>query len=208
MKSLRCTTTYRWSNWWGKSWTVVLNRLSRPIFCIHFWVAKKLYSTTVEVAFYYMGRQIVFYSVLWIASYHLLRTAALEQRKQSCHITFFSCVITLASEPRFTNAVQWSKRKRKQLVATHPYSIVIWQNEIADFLNWTSYYEDAFARVGRPIKASEELVLYASRFMSNMSDLVKEHLTIERGRTTLYNYIVWHAVKPLRMALSKGKKKR
>ncbi len=61
-----------------------------------------------------------------------------------------------------------------------------------------------FRRVGRPIKENEEVVLYASRFLSNMSDLVKEHLTTERGRTTLYNYIVWHSVKPLRMALSKG----
>ena len=38
---------------------------------IHFWVAKNCITVVFQ---YYMGRQIVFFSVLWVANYQLLRT--------------------------------------------------------------------------------------------------------------------------------------
>ena len=76
-------------------------------------------------------------------------------------------------------------------------------NTAAEFLNWTTYFANAFTSVNEPIDGDTEVVVHASLYLANMTVLIREYMNTTEGKRTLNNYMTWHLVKTLKNSLSK-----
>ena len=76
-------------------------------------------------------------------------------------------------------------------------------NSDVNFLNWTTYFNHAFARVNKTISNSTEIAIFGMEYLSSLNELVQEYKNTSRGRQTLDSYMKWHIIKSTRNALSK-----
>ena len=76
-------------------------------------------------------------------------------------------------------------------------------NSDVNFLNWTTYFNHAFARVNKTISNSTEIAIFGMEYLSSLNELVEEYKNTSRGRQTLDSYMKWHIIKSTRNALSK-----
>merc|ERR1712088_441597 len=70
------------------------------------------------------------------------------------------------------------------------------------FLNWTAYFQNAFDRINHSISNETEVVVYGSRYLQGLSELIWEYQNTTQGRRTLDSYMKWHVIKFARSALS------
>lgn len=76
-------------------------------------------------------------------------------------------------------------------------------NLLADFMDWTTYFANAFIRIDRAVGNDTEVVVYAHDYLASLADLIKEYQVTAKGRRTLDNYMKWHLVKSMRNTMSK-----
>ena len=75
-------------------------------------------------------------------------------------------------------------------------------SEDLNFLNWTAYFKNAFDRINHNISDKTEVVVYGSKYMRGLSELIWEYQNSTKGRRTLDSYMKWHVIKFARSALS------
>ncbi|CAG2111753.1 unnamed protein product, partial [Medioppia subpectinata] len=70
-------------------------------------------------------------------------------------------------------------------------------------IDWVSYYRRAFGQIGREITENEQIVIYSPQYMSNLSDLIEEHLRDEQKKIVVANYLGWSVVQTMTSCLAK-----
>lgn len=55
--------------------------------------------------------------------------------------------------------------------------------EMAPFINWQSHFEDAFRLVNRKISEKEKVVVYAPKFLKNLTPLIANYTKTDEGKT-------------------------
>ncbi|XP_070502213.1 endothelin-converting enzyme homolog isoform X4 [Chironomus tepperi] len=76
--------------------------------------------------------------------------------------------------------------------------------ETAPFINWQNHFEDAFRLVNRKISEKEKVVVYAPKFLKDLTPLIENYTKTDEGKTTLHNYLVWQTVRNFAACLSKA----
>ncbi|GBP18634.1 Endothelin-converting enzyme homolog [Eumeta japonica] len=96
-----------------------------------------------------------------------------------------------------------SEDRRDEEGLYNPYTVKTWQ-EVAPFLNWTEFLNDAFKLVNRTITNKENIVVYAPVYFSNLTKVVTKYNKTEEGRKTLTSYMMWQVSRSLSTYLSKS----
>ncbi|VEN40265.1 unnamed protein product, partial [Callosobruchus maculatus] len=76
--------------------------------------------------------------------------------------------------------------------------------ELAPFLDWRMFFEDAMRIVRKKIDKKEPVVVYAPEYLKNLTGLIKEYNSTRTGRIILNNYMVWQAIRVFSVCLSKA----
>ena len=71
------------------------------------------------------------------------------------------------------------------------------------FLNWTTYFNNAFQRVNKSITNTTEIVVFGMEYLSSLNEIILEYQNTTQGRQTLDSYMIWHVIKSTRNGLSK-----
>ncbi|GAB6026306.1 Peptidase M13 [Chamberlinius hualienensis] len=74
---------------------------------------------------------------------------------------------------------------------------------LASFLNWVQYFNSAFKSVNRTIVPSDDIVVYAPDFLTNLTMIIERYHSSDEGKIVLNNYLMWQVIRPLVPALSK-----
>ncbi|XP_069117689.1 endothelin-converting enzyme homolog isoform X2 [Argopecten irradians] len=69
--------------------------------------------------------------------------------------------------------------------------------------NWLHIINSCLSPADLQVTASEEIVSYAGNYLHDMANLVNETMSTEKGKRTLYNYLMWHIIKSTTSYLSK-----
>ncbi|KAK3105380.1 hypothetical protein FSP39_023788 [Pinctada imbricata] len=70
-------------------------------------------------------------------------------------------------------------------------------------IDWLKFIRSLMSVTNIVINGTESIVSYSPEFLAKMSDLVTDMLQTEKGKRTLYNYILWHVVSAMTPYLSK-----
>lgn len=84
----------------------------------------------------------------------------------------------------------------------HSFNVEQLQN-ISDFLSWEGFFQKAFDSADVHINSSQRIIVYSPDYMRNLSELITNMTTEERGRNTLNNYILWQLISGYKSALSR-----
>ncbi|XP_063218947.1 endothelin-converting enzyme homolog isoform X2 [Bacillus rossius redtenbacheri] len=78
--------------------------------------------------------------------------------------------------------------------------------ELAPFMNWRDYFNDAMRHRSKPRKVSEKetVVVYAPEYLHNISHLIKEYNSTDKGKIILNNYLVWQMVRSMTAYMSQA----
>ncbi|KAF4525658.1 hypothetical protein B566_EDAN001258 [Ephemera danica] len=76
-------------------------------------------------------------------------------------------------------------------------------DELAPFISWKEYFNDAFRLVNKKISSKESVVVYAPDFLRQLSALVNAYNSTSQGRIILNNYLVWQTTRLMSSYLSK-----
>ncbi|XP_021346508.1 endothelin-converting enzyme homolog [Mizuhopecten yessoensis] len=71
------------------------------------------------------------------------------------------------------------------------------------FINWLDIINSCLSMSGIHVTSSEKMVSYAGNYLQDMAELVNGTMRTERGRRTMYNYLMWHIIKSMTSYLSK-----
>ncbi|RZF31949.1 hypothetical protein LSTR_LSTR012419 [Laodelphax striatellus] len=96
-----------------------------------------------------------------------------------------------------------SDERRDEEKSYHQMSIASLE-DLAPFISWLTYLSDALRLVGRKITSKEKVVVYAPQYLSNLTDIIKDYQSSDKGNNTLNNYLVWQTVRTLSTCLSKS----
>jgi len=75
---------------------------------------------------------------------------------------------------------------------------------LAPFLNWNEYFNSAFRQVNTTIEPTDPVVVYSPDFLRNLSVIIKDMLSTEKGKITVHNYLAWHTVRSYLSCLPKS----
>ncbi|KAL1123319.1 hypothetical protein AAG570_002405 [Ranatra chinensis] len=75
--------------------------------------------------------------------------------------------------------------------------------ELAPFINWLEYFTDALRVVQRKITDKGRVVVFAPKYLSNLTTIIEEYSNSTEGKIILNNYLVWQTVRSLTACLSK-----
>ncbi|XP_039285677.1 endothelin-converting enzyme homolog [Nilaparvata lugens] len=106
-------------------------------------------------------------------------------------------------ETRLAEITIPSDERRDEEKAYHQMSIASLE-DLAPFISWLNYLSDALRLVGRKITSKEKVVIYAPQYLANLTDIIKEYQSSDKGNNTLNNYLVWQTVRTLSTCLSKS----
>ncbi|KAI4454811.1 zinc metalloprotease family m13 neprilysin-related [Holotrichia oblita] len=76
--------------------------------------------------------------------------------------------------------------------------------ELAGFIDWRAFFENAMRVVNKKIFSKEQVVVYAPEYLSNLTLLIKEYNETQDGRIILNNYLIWQTVRTYTGCLSKA----
>ncbi|KAJ8939317.1 hypothetical protein NQ314_011175 [Rhamnusium bicolor] len=76
--------------------------------------------------------------------------------------------------------------------------------ERAPFIDWRKFFEDAMRIVSKKVTNKEQIVVYASDYLGNLTELIKEYNSTKEGKIILNNYMVWQTVRVFTICLSKA----
>lgn len=106
-------------------------------------------------------------------------------------------------ETRLANITEKDEDRRDEENIYHRMSVAELQ-ELAPFINWHGFFNEAFRKVQRKISSKDNVVVYAPRYLTELTHLVKEYNSTTHGKIVLNNYLVWQTVKALTGYLSKA----
>ncbi|XP_048247590.1 endothelin-converting enzyme homolog isoform X1 [Haliotis rufescens] len=95
-----------------------------------------------------------------------------------------------------------AKDRRDEEKNYHKMRIVDMQKQFP-FLNWLQYFNSMMSVVNITLKSSEEVVVYAPKFLKNLKAILSNAKSSDDGKNTLNNYLMWSVVKSLAPYLSK-----
>ncbi|KAI5749978.1 hypothetical protein M8J76_011853 [Diaphorina citri] len=106
-------------------------------------------------------------------------------------------------ETELANITEKDEDRRDEENIYHRMSIAELQ-ELAPFISWHQFFNEAFRKVQRKITAKDNVVVYAPKYLQQLTRLVKEYNSTTDGKIVLNNYLVWQTVKALTGYLSKA----
>ncbi|CAH1399078.1 unnamed protein product [Nezara viridula] len=75
--------------------------------------------------------------------------------------------------------------------------------EIAPFISWIDYFSDALRIVQKKITDKEKIVVYAPKYLANLTTVIEQYKNTTEGKITLNNYLIWQMVRSLTGCLSR-----
>ncbi|CAG5037602.1 unnamed protein product [Parnassius apollo] len=105
-------------------------------------------------------------------------------------------------ETELANITTASEDRRDEEGLYNPYTLKQWQKE-APFLNWSSFFNDAFKLVNRTISDNERIVVYAPEYFRNLTRVLRKYSKTEEDQKTLTSYMMWQVSRSLSTYLSK-----
>lgn len=57
---------------------------------------------------------------------------------------------------------------------------------LSPFLNWATYFREAFLPVGRNITDAEPIIVYSPEYMGNLSALITDYLRTDYNKTCVF----------------------
>ncbi|XP_068624713.1 endothelin-converting enzyme homolog [Battus philenor] len=106
-------------------------------------------------------------------------------------------------ETELANITTPSEDRRDEEGLYNPYTVKEWQ-KVAPFLNWSMFFNDAFALVNRTISDNERLVVYAPDYFKNLTRVIKKYSKTEEDQRTITSYMMWQVSRSLSTYLSKS----
>lgn len=75
--------------------------------------------------------------------------------------------------------------------------------ERAPFISWIDYFSDALRIVQKKITDKEKIVVYAPKYLANLTTVIEQYKNTTEGKITLNNYLIWQMVRSLTGCLSR-----
>ncbi|XP_034950226.1 endothelin-converting enzyme homolog [Chelonus insularis] len=75
--------------------------------------------------------------------------------------------------------------------------------EIAPFMSWLDYFQNATQLVGRKVNNKTMIVNFAPEYFKKISKLVSDYNSTTEGKIIINNYLIWQTVRSLTAFLSK-----
>ncbi|XP_014239311.1 endothelin-converting enzyme homolog isoform X5 [Cimex lectularius] len=75
---------------------------------------------------------------------------------------------------------------------------------LAPFIAWLKYFNNALNQVNNEITEKEMIVVYAPQYMVNLTRILSEYMNSTEGKETVNNYLVWQMVNSQRVYLSRN----
>ncbi|KAI5636454.1 peptidase family m13 domain-containing protein [Phthorimaea operculella] len=110
-------------------------------------------------------------------------------------------VITFETE--LANITKPSEDRRDEEGLYNLFTLKEWQN-VAPFLNWTAFFNDAFQNVNRTITDNERVVVYAPDYFRNLTRVIKKYTRTDEDQKTITSYMMWQVSRSLSTYLSKN----
>ncbi|KAF2895308.1 hypothetical protein ILUMI_10863 [Ignelater luminosus] len=106
-------------------------------------------------------------------------------------------------ETQLANITTPNEQRRDEESLYHLMSIAELQ-ELAGFIDWRKFFEDALRIVDKKVTQKENVVVYAPEYLEKLAHLIKEYEETPRGKMILNNYFVWQTIKTFSGCLSKA----
>jgi len=75
--------------------------------------------------------------------------------------------------------------------------------DLAPFMSWIDYFIDALRNVRKKVTDKEKIVVYAPKYLSNLTVVMNDYMATTEGNITINNYLVWQTVRTLTSCLSR-----
>ncbi|XP_060073168.1 endothelin-converting enzyme homolog [Ylistrum balloti] len=105
-------------------------------------------------------------------------------------------------ETKLANITIPSEDHRDEEKMYHKITIEQLQQNVT-FINWLHIINSCLSMADIQVTSSEKIVSYAGNYLQDMAELVNETMKTEKGRRTMYNYLMWHIIKSMTSYLSK-----
>ncbi|KAK4304737.1 hypothetical protein Pmani_023335 [Petrolisthes manimaculis] len=68
-------------------------------------------------------------------------------------------------------------------------------NNLAPFMDWHRFLNAAFIKVNKMLSPDDKVVVYATDYLKNLTYILKNMTSNEKGKQTVHNYLVWHGIR-------------
>ncbi|XP_066972387.1 endothelin-converting enzyme homolog isoform X3 [Macrobrachium rosenbergii] len=68
-------------------------------------------------------------------------------------------------------------------------------NTVAPFMDWVAFVNTALKSINKQVAKDKPVVVYAPKFLSNLTDIIENITSTDEGKTKFHDYLVWQVIK-------------